>query len=90
MLEKGEGDLGEQGMMMQPAPRAPLVVIEPQLLFHLLVALFTDPARLEQPDQRGPRGGRRQILQVVLPLAAGTTLAHDPRARTVRMASRPS
>ncbi len=69
MLQKGKGDRREERMVMQPTPGPALVVVEPQLFLQLLMALLTDPARLEPPDQRAARGCRRQIRQVVPALA---------------------
>lgn len=52
MLEEGEADQGEEGMVMEPEPGAPLEVIEPEFLLALLVRRFADPAGLDCPGQR--------------------------------------
>ena len=47
VLQEGEGDHGECGMVMQAVPRAALEVIEAEFLFHLLVRLLACPARFD-------------------------------------------
>lgn len=52
MLEEGEADHGQQRVVMEPAPGAPLEVVEPQFFLELLVRLLSGPAR---PDGGGER-----------------------------------
>ena len=40
VLEEGEGELAEEGMVVQAAPAPALEVIQPELVLHLLVHLL--------------------------------------------------
>src|SRR5262249_33923481 len=46
VLEEGEGDHREQGVMMQAVPRSAFEVVEPEFFLHLLVRLLARPASL--------------------------------------------
>ncbi len=48
MLQEQVGDERQQYMPMQPAPRAALIVIEPEFFLELLVGLLSHPALLDQ------------------------------------------
>jgi hypothetical protein len=81
VLEEGEGDQREQGVVVQPRPRAALEVVEAQLDLELQVRLLAGPAGFEGGDQRrqGRPGG--VVGQVVLALAGTAT----PPARQLRV-----
>ncbi len=51
VLQKGEGDLAQKGMVMQSTPAPALEVVEAQFILHLLVHLFAYPAPLDQGRQ---------------------------------------
>ena len=51
VLEEGEGELAEEGMVVQATPAPALEVIQPELVLHLLVHLLADPAGLDQGGQ---------------------------------------
>src|SRR5689334_24652662 len=70
MLEEGEGDHDQDGVVVQAVPTAPLEVVESEFLLHLLVPLFADPARLDLPRQSAQGSVCRLVAQVVLVLAA--------------------
>jgi hypothetical protein len=78
VLEEGERDHRQQRVMVQPHPRAPVEVVQAELCLELLVRLPADPARLAGRGQRVQRGLRRMVGQLVLALAGGTALAHQP------------
>src|SRR3954471_19662319 len=82
VLEEGEGELAQERVVVQPAPRAPLEVVEPQLLLELLVHLLAHPPGLDQGRQLLERRVRRQVREVVLALARGPMLADEPRLVT--------
>ena len=69
VLEEGESQLAQQGVVVQAAPGAPLEVAQPELALHLLVHLLADPARLDQHRQNLERHIGRVAGQVVLALA---------------------
>ena len=69
MLQEQIRDQRQQRMPVQPAPRAALEVIEPELFLELLVRLLAHPARLDERGQLLQRRVRRQVGQVVLALA---------------------
>jgi hypothetical protein len=78
VLEAGEGDQREQGVVVQPGPRAALDVIEPQLRLALEMCLPAGPARFQGGHHR-LQGGRRGVVgQVVLALAGGAPLPDQP------------
>src|SRR3954453_9943435 len=74
VLEEGEGQLAEQGVVMEPAPGAALEVVQPELVLELLVHLLADPARLDQSGQDLERRAGREVREVVLPFAARAVL----------------
>src|SRR5947209_5065454 len=77
--------------MVEPPPRPPLVVVQPQLLLHLLVAELHRPAAPPQPDRPDPAGIGREVAEGVLQLAVGLLLDQQPdRLRPGAIASRPS
>src|SRR4051794_10353333 len=78
VLEEGEGELAQQGVMVQAAPAPALEMVQPQLLLELLVHLLADPARLDQRRQDLERRVGRVVGQVILPLAGGAALADQP------------
>jgi hypothetical protein len=67
-------------MMVQAAPRTPLVVIQPQLLLHLLVRLLARPARLDRSGQPLARSADGIIRQVVSAFSVLPFLADQPDA----------
>ena len=44
VLEKGEGELAQERVVVQAAPGAALEMVQPQLVLELLVHLFADPS----------------------------------------------
>ena len=60
VLEEGEGELAQEGVVVQATPAPALEVAEPQLALQLLVHLLADPAGLDQRRQPLERrvGGR--------------------------------
>ena len=78
MLEVGAGDARRQRVPVQPGPGAALEVVEAEFLLHLLVGLLAYPARLDRAGQGAPRRAGRQVREVVLALARGAPLAHEP------------
>ena len=80
MLKKSVRDQREQAMMVQAAPRTPLVVIQPQLLLHLLMRLLARPARLDRSGQPAPGRGDGMIRQVVSAFSLLPFLADQPDA----------
>src|SRR4028119_369699 len=78
VLQEGEGELAQQGVVVQPAPGTPLEVAEPQLALELLVHLLAHPARLNQGGQGLQRRVGRVVGQGVLALAGGAGLADEP------------
>ena len=69
MLEKGKRDHRHQHVMVQAQPASALEVIKAELLFHLLVRLLTNPARLDQSRQALQRDVLSMVGQVVLALS---------------------
>src|SRR4051812_38489632 len=65
-------------MVMEPAARPTLVVVQPQFLLHLLIALLHRPAALPQPDRLDPAGRLGQVREGVLELAVGLLLDQQP------------
>src|SRR5206468_4216837 len=63
---------------MEPAPRTPLVVVQPEFFLHLLVTLLHRPSALPQPDRPDPAGAARQVRQGILDLAVGLLLDQQP------------
>src|SRR4051812_23528677 len=78
VLQEGEGEPTQQGVVVQAAPTAALEMVQPQLLLELLVRLLAHPARLDQRRQLRERGLGRQVREVVLAPARGAPLAPQP------------
>src|SRR3954453_10504163 len=78
VLQEGEGEPAQQRVVVQPAPRAALEVVEAELLLELLVRLLAHPARLDGRRQLLEGRVGREVREVVLALAAGAVLAHQP------------
>src|SRR3989337_611743 len=53
-------------MMMKPAPSAPFVVTQTELLLEFLVVAFDAPAHFDRLNQFGHRDGLGQVRQPVL------------------------
>src|SRR4051812_22923869 len=64
--------------MVEAPPRAALMVVRPEFLLHLLVALFHRPAAPPQPDRTQAARARRQVAEGVLQLAVGLLLDQQP------------
>src|SRR5579875_346260 len=86
VLEVGEGNAAHQRMSMQPGPRSPLERAEPEFLLELLVRLLANPACLDGRGEPAQRRIRRQIAQIIFPLAAAAPLAHQPDLLAGQMA----
>jgi hypothetical protein len=82
VLQEGEGELAQQGVVVQAAPRAALEMVQPQLVLELLVHLFADPACFDQRCQDLERRVGGMVRQVVFALAGGAVLADKPRLLT--------
>src|SRR4051812_942718 len=65
-------------MMVQAVPTAPLEVVEPEFLLHLLVALFAHPTRFDPGCQGSQRCIGGQVAQVVFLLTSGPAFANQP------------
>jgi hypothetical protein len=52
VLQEREGNHGEQRVVVEAGPGAPLEVVEAELFFHLLVGLLARPTRLERGHER--------------------------------------
>src|SRR5690349_16048844 len=68
MLQEQISDQGQQGMPVQPAPRAALEVIEPEFFLELLVRLLAHPPGFDERGQLLQGRVRWQVGQVVLAL----------------------
>src|SRR3954447_7892954 len=66
VLEEGEGELAQERVVVQPAPRAPFEVVKAELVLHLLVHLLANPASLDRCGQGLERRVGRMVRQVVL------------------------
>ena len=77
--QKAVGQKGQAHVVVEAAPAPPLEVVQPQLLFELLVALLHRPAALPQPHRPNATGPRRQVREGVLELAVGLFLALNGR-----------
>jgi hypothetical protein len=75
MLQEGEGELAQQGVVVQAAPAPALKMVEAQLVLHLLVHRLADPAPLDQRRQPLERRVGRVVGEVVLALTRGAMLA---------------
>jgi hypothetical protein len=78
VLQEGERELAQERVVVQAAPGATLEVVEPEFLLQLLVHLLAGPAGLDQRGQGLERSVGRQVRQVVLALAGGAPLTHEP------------
>src|SRR5262249_32031400 len=78
------GEHHQAGVVMIPAPRPALEMIQAQLFLHLLVALLHRPAALPEPDRLEPTRRRRQIREGELDLAVGLLLDQEPQRRRQR------
>jgi hypothetical protein len=78
VLQEAEGDQVQQRVVMQRSPTAALQMIEPELIFHLLMRLLAAPPGFDVPRQRLQRGVRRVVAHVVLLLSRVSPLAHQP------------
>src|SRR5262245_47918688 len=65
-------------MVVEPPPRPPLEVVQPQLLLHLLVALLDRPAAPPQANGPNPTRAHRQVAEGILELAVGLLLDQQP------------
>ena len=80
-LLQGQEPVGQHhqaGMVMEPAPRPALEMIQAQFLLHLLIALLHRPAALPQPDRLDPAGPRRQVREGILDLPIAPLLDQQP------------
>lgn len=87
VLEEAEREHAEERVAVKSPPAAPFVVVEPELVLHLLVRLLAAPARLDGPGQRAAPGAGRMIAQVVLALSARSAFADEPRGLARQMAA---
>src|SRR5271165_3507095 len=53
----------QASVVMEPAPRPALEMVQTQFLLHLLIALFHWPAALPQSDRPDPAGPWRQVRE---------------------------
>jgi hypothetical protein len=63
VLQEGEGDLAEKGVVVQAAPASALEVVEAEFALHLLVHLLADPAGLEHGGEDAERRVGRVVRQ---------------------------
>src|SRR5215207_750104 len=75
VLQEGEGELAQQGVVMEPAPAPALEVAQPQLALELLVRLLAYPPRLDQRSEDLQRHAGGMVGEVVPALTAGAMLA---------------
>ena len=59
VLQEREGELAQEGVVVQPAPAPALKMVEPQLVLELLVQLLADPSSAAR-SIRCHRHGRQQ------------------------------
>lgn len=78
MLKEGIGDHGHQRMAVETLPGAALEVVETEFLLHLLMRLFTDPARLDGSRECFERSVGGQVRHVVLLLSAQSSFPDQP------------
>jgi len=69
MLKEGKGDHRHERMPVKALPGSHLEVVEAEFLFQLLMALLTNPSRLDGGGQGAQVGRGRQISEVVFLLA---------------------
>src|SRR3954467_3945183 len=79
--EEPIGQHHQAGVVMEPAPRPALEMIQAQLFLHLLVTLLHRPAALPEPDRLEPTRLGRQIREGELDLAVGLLLDQQPVRR---------
>ena len=68
-LEEGEGDHRHERMAVKSLPGSPFEVVEPKLLFQLLMGLLANPSSLDRRSQGAQIGRSGQIGKVVFLLA---------------------
>jgi hypothetical protein len=68
-LEEGEGEHRHERMAVKSLPGSPFEVVEPKLLFQLLMGLLANPTCLDGGSQSAQIGRSRQIGKVVFFLA---------------------
>src|SRR3954447_5068533 len=76
--EEPIGQHHQAGVVMEPAPRPALEMIQAQLFLHLLVALLHRPAALPEPDRLEPARPPRQGSESGPGLAVGLLLDQQP------------
>jgi hypothetical protein len=64
-LEEGEGEHRHERMAVKPLPGSPFEVVEPKLLFQLLMGLLANPTCLDGGSQSAQIGRSRQIGEIV-------------------------
>ena len=65
-LEEGEGDHRHERMAVKSLPGSPFEVVEPKLLFQLLMGLLANPTCLDGGSQSAQIGRSRQIREICL------------------------
>src|SRR5215207_3372262 len=78
VLQEGEGQPAQERVVVQPAPGAPLEVVEAQLLLELLAHLLAGPPGLDQGRQALERRVGREAREIVLALAGRAMLPDEP------------
>src|SRR5688572_2636487 len=78
VLQKGEGELAQEGVVVQATPRAALEVVQAQLLLELLVRLLAHPAGLDPRHENLERRVGRVVREMVLSLPRVAVLTHEP------------
>ena len=69
MLQEGEGEHRHECMAVKTLPGSPFEVVEPKLLFQLLMGLLTNPSCLDSGSQGAQTSHSRQIGEVAFLLA---------------------
>jgi hypothetical protein len=78
VLEEAKGDHRHERVPVQAGPGATLEVVEAEFLLELLVRLLAHPTGLDGRCQLLERDVRRQVREMVLPLAGGPVLTDQP------------
>lgn len=78
MLEEGVGNHRHEGITVQPVPGPSFEVVEPELLFQLLMGLLADPASLDGGGELAQSQRRWQVGEVVLRLPGGAVFTDEP------------
>ena len=63
-LEEGEGDHRHERMAVKSLPGSPFEVVEPKLLFQLLMGMLANPTCLDGGSQSAQIGRSRQIGEI--------------------------